>query len=341
MPEQFVGIDFGDWKTCVCVSSGKGYILVSDGYNANSYHFFQPIVHYDENGTNILVSSQAVWSTDAHRVSRSQDHYAGGNCTNPREPEECIKCFLTGILNKCDNNLHVTITHPVEFGDDEVSHLRSIAESIQSVERVNLIPDPVAAAFCYQMDKQLSWKDFKGQYIVVDIGYASTRISLVECEKSSGRVVSTESINELSGRRISDTIIDWVVEDMRNKHKEIKDTNKLRREIEMKGWGINSLDSFATFLYEEDNMQIEIKWHLSNLDPVVRYYIKKYCFPVVERLRKHNRNMILLVGGGSLLPSVRKMFEEQYPSFVYAKKDDGIASLAYGACRYRSCLLLS
>ena len=340
MFEQFIGIDIGDWKTCVCTSSGKGYNLVSDGNNANNSHFFQPIVHYEKNGTNILVSSQATWSDNVHRVSRNQEYYTGDDYTSRCESMESMKYFLTGILNKCNNNLHVTITHPVEFNGDKVSHLRSIVESIQSVESVNLIPDPIAAAFCYLMDKQLSLRDFKGQYIVVDIGYASTRISLVECEKFSARVVSTELINGLSGKIISEMVIDRIVEDMRTKHKEIKDTNKLRREIERRGWGVHSLDSFASFFYEEDNKQIEIKWYLSDLDAYVKHFIKDRCFPVVDRLRNQNGSMILLVGGGSQLPSVRKVFEEQYPSFVYAKKDDAIASLAYGACRYRSCLLL-
>ena len=162
----------------------------------------------------------------------------------------------------------------------------------------------------------------------------------MECEKFSAQVVSTELINGLSGKIISEMVIDRIVEDMRTKHKEIKDTNKLRREIERRGWGIHSLDSFASFFYEEDSKQIEITWNLSDLDPSVNHFIKDSCFPVVDRLRNQNGSMILLVGGGSQLPSVRKMFEEQYPSFVYAKKDDAIASLAYGACRYRSCLLL-
>ena len=336
MSGQSIGIDYGDWKTCMYASSGKRFDIFCDGNNSESNHFFQSVVHYEGNRRNILVSSQALWSRDSHRVSRSHDYLTSDHVTSRRELEAIEQCFFTGLLARCDNHLRVTITYPVEFTEEQISRLRRTIESVKSVDNVNLIPDPIAAAFCYMKDKRLSWESFIGQYIVVDIGYTSTRISLVECERLSARVVSKEIIRGLSGEEISDQLIHLICG---NKQRE--DVDELRRAIEVKGWGSMSFDDHVSFLYEDKNHEPElIEWNLSDLDLYLKSSICHHCFPVVDQLLNRNGKKILLVGGGSLLPSVKKLFDEKYPNLVYLKDYDPIASLAYGACRYRTCLPL-
>ena len=355
MSGKTIGIDFGEWKTCVCSFSGKEYNLFSDGNNNDSKNFFQPIVNY-ENGTgNILVSSQAINCQNSHHVSKRQCH-DGQHTIGRSELETDVQYFLKGILNRCEGKLQVTITYPIEFTREEVERLRGIVKSVGSntdtaheeqysalsvkfnIDTFHLIPDPVAAVFCYIADKKLSWKSSTGEYIVVDIGYTSTRVSRVEYRDFSAKVLSTEYVLGLSGEEISNQLLPMIKEDDKRAIDRINYTNRLRQAVEMIGWGSQSLDDIFSYSYEDENHECrELSWKLKDLDDsYLKPFITDHCFPAVDRLLNHERLMVLLVGGGSLLPSVRRHFNGKYLGLVYAKEYNPIASLAFGACKYRT-----
>lgn len=211
------------------------------------------------------------------------------------------------------------ITVPAYFNDSQRQATRD-AGKIAGLEVKRIINEPTAAALAYGMDK----KD-EGKIVVFDLGGGTFDVSVLEIGDGVVEVMSTNGNTHLGGDDIDNLIIEHIVSEFQ------KDTGidvtsdsmvmqRLRDAAEKAKIELSSTiqtDINLPFITADASgpKHLQLNITRASFDKMISGLVEETINPVKSALKdaglsKDEINEIVLVGGSTRIPSVRKAVED-------------------------------
>jgi len=268
---------------------------------------------------------------------------------------EVLKSLKSYVTDEAVNA--VVITVPAAFKNNQIDATRRAAK-LAGLEHAEVLQEPVAAAMAYGLDS----KKKDGFWLVFDFGGGTFDAALLKVEDGIIKVTDTEGDNYLGGKNLDLAVVDEIIiphiignfpidnilnnDNKKAKYREALKpfAEELKNELSFKNeFNLYKEDGCGT---SDDGEEIEIDLTVTQqelekvLAPIFQKAIDR-CLNLLERnnLKSSSLDSLILVGGPTFSPIVRKMLEQQI-----CKPDtsvDPMTVVSKGAALYASTVNVS
>ncbi|MBS1573651.1 MAG: Hsp70 family protein, partial [Bacteroidetes bacterium] len=268
---------------------------------------------------------------------------------------EVLKTLKSFVTDEAVNA--VVITVPAAFKNNQIDATRRAAK-LAGIEHAEVLQEPVAAAMAYGLDS----KKKDGYWLVFDFGGGTFDSALLKVEDGIMRVSDTEGDNYLGGKNLDLTVVDEIIiphiqanysidDILDNDEKKAKYREALKPFAEELKNELSFKNEFN--LYKEEGsgtdddgeeIEIDLTVNQAELEKVLAPVFQKaidICKTLLERnnLKGSSLDSLILVGGPTFSPVLRKMLEQQI-----CKPDtsvDPMTVVSKGAALYASTVSVS
>lgn len=340
--------------SCISFNKKQDILVGQSGYNAHKNDKIRALKTWKLESSNSFIEFKRTMGTDTK--------YSSSNMTKDYSSEELsaevlmkLKTFIT------DENINsIVITVPAKFTMVQKDATLK-AGKLAGFKHVELLQEPIAASMAYGLDA--TNKD--GIWLVFDFGGGTFDAALIKVEEGIMKVIDTEGDNWLGGKNIDIAIVDQLIipyfQTNYSLDEVVNDTEK--REI---------LRGAVKFYAEEAKINLSFKDHhtiLTDLgdlpfedelgeEPIIDIDISQndlelivapifqksidICKDLLKRnnLRGANLMTLLLVGGPTYSPILRRMLKEQITLNINTSIDP-MTSVAAGAALFASTIGVS
>jgi len=306
-----------------CVAYNKKGMMLEGRSALSVYRGEQDLSLSRDIEFNAFIEFKRTMGTD----KRYYSSIAGKDLSSEELSAEVLKRLKSFVTDEDVNA--VVITVPAAFKNNQVDATRRAAE-LAGFEHTEVLQEPVAAAMAYG----LSSKNKDGFWLVFDFGGGTFDAALLKVEDRIMKVVDTEGDNHLGGKNLDMAIVDEIIIPhiaanfsidgwLNDEHKKAKYREALKPFAE----DIKNELSFKndSNLYKEDHagkdddgedIEIDLMVTQAELEKVVSPIFQKaidICKHLLERnnLTGSSLDSLILVGGPTFSPVVRKMLERQ------------------------------
>ena len=248
----------------------------------------------------------------------------------------------------------LVITVPANFNDAQRNCTKQAAK-LAGVEVLRIINEPTAAALAYGLGENNDQDD--KNILVFDLGGGTFDVTILRInrsEETNFEILSTNGDKFLGGEDFDNKLVEYVLDDFCGKNNESKEKIKQDKKI------IRKLKIHCEIIKKTLSSNYQTNLCINNFynGQVIMKIIKKSDFEsitsdLIERLRepiekalidaklnKNEINEIVMVGGSSRIPKVKKFLEE---IFIGVKINDSInpdETVAYGATLMAAKILI-
>ncbi|MBN2043312.1 MAG: molecular chaperone DnaK [Candidatus Aenigmarchaeota archaeon] len=340
--EKIIGIDLGTSNSqAAAIMGGKPTIIPSAEGATVAGKMFPSVVAFTKDGQTLVgepARRQAVSNTEgtvtgAKRKMGTDFKYniSGKEYT----PQQISAYILQKVKRDAEDFLgekvrRAVITVPAYFDDNQRTATKD-AGKIAGLDVVRLVNEPTAAAMAYGIDK----KGEEHKIMVFDFGGGTLDVTIMEYGDGTFSVLSTSGDTQLGGRDMDETLMKYVVDDF--KSREGVDLNsddmamqRVREAAEKAKIELSTtLDTGINLPYitstDKGPKHLDMKITRSQLEKLVMPIIDKCKHPMEQtmkdaKLTKENIDRIIMVGGPTRMPVVRKYVED----FVGKKVEGGV-----------------
>ncbi len=216
---KIIGIDLGTTNSCVAVMEGGKPTVIA---NAEGARTTPSIVAFTKNGERIVgepAKRQAVTNADNTIASIKRDMGTDRGRTidgKKYSPQQISAMILQKLKADAEQYLgekvtEAVITVPAYFNDAQRQATKD-AGKIAGLDVKRIINEPTAAALAYGLDNEKEQK-----IMVYDLGGGTFDVSIIEIGDGVIEVLSTNGDTHLGGDDFDQAIINWMVQDFKNK----------------------------------------------------------------------------------------------------------------------------
>jgi len=268
---------------------------------------------------------------------------------------EVLKTLKSFVTDEAVNA--VVITVPAAFKNNQIDATRRAAK-LAGFEHAEVLQEPVAAAMAYGLDN----KKKDGFWLVFDFGGGTFDAALLKVEDGIMKVTDTEGDNYLGGKNLDLAIVDEIIIPHIQKNFSIDDIldddnkkSKYREALKSFAEELKNELSFKSEfnLYKEEgsgtdddgeDIEIDLTITQADLEKVLSPVFQK-AVDISKKLLERNNlkgsslDSLILVGGPTFSPIIRKMLEKQI-----CKPDttvDPMTVVSKGAALYASTVSIS
>ncbi|MEY3218714.1 MAG: Fe-S protein assembly chaperone HscA [Pseudomonadota bacterium] len=344
------GIDLGTTHSLVAtVRSGVSETLPDE----QGRHLLPSVVHYQQDSVQIGYEAQTFADADPLNTIASVKRLMGRGladvkATGARLPYDFVEesgmprlktaaglkspvqvsaDILKSLKNRAEQTLGgeltgVVITVPAYF-DDAQRQATKDAATLAGLNVLRLLSEPTAAAIAYGLDKQA-----KGIYAIYDLGGGTFDISILRLQRGVFEVLATAGDSALGGDDFDREIAHWIMQQAEipedAAHTRIRSILTIARQAKEK------LTSQESYPIEFEGWSDSLS--RSQLEQLLKPLIQK-TLPACRRalrdagLNNQDIQEVVMVGGSTRVPLVRKMVEEffQRPPHVDIDPDKVVA----------------
>lgn len=351
--KKSIGIDLGTTYSCVMHVDSSGQETVVQ--NAEGNNLTPSVVYIADDGecyvgqeAKNLLASEPDNTIAGIKREMGQDYpmmYAGKTYT----PEGISALILSSLaqdavdeLGVPKDKLHAVITVPAYFGVGE-KEATAAAAQIAGLYCAELVPEPVAAAFAYS-----AGNDPTKTSLVYDLGGGTLDVAVVGLHQGQQRVWAVDGESQLGGLdwdgRIQNLLWDKIDEldngeDLRLDEDVIVKVETASETLKKRLTGAESVTERLRFNKET----IHIKMSREDFENETRDLLQRSLEAVNRAIVSARRNgspepnQVLLVGGSTRMPMIRKALEEHLQIPVLLTDPD--KAVAYGAAILSAQLL--
>ena len=301
--------------------------------------------------SNAFIEFKRTMGTDKKYYSSN----LGKDLSSEELSAEVLRTLKTFVTDEAVNA--VVITVPAAFKSNQIDATRRAAK-LAGFDHTEVLQEPVAAAMAYGLDN----KNKDGFWLVFDFGGGTFDAALLKVEESIMKVTDTEGDNCLGGKNLDLAIVDEIIIPHIQEKFSIDDildddTKKLKYREALKSFAEelkNELSFKSEFnLYKEEgagtdddgeDIEIDLTITQSDLEKVLTPVFQK-AVDISKKLLERNNlkgsslDSLILVGGPTFSPIIRKMLEKQI-----CKPDtsvDPMTVVSKGAALYASTISIS
>ncbi|MDH6311606.1 molecular chaperone DnaK [Parabacteroides sp. PFB2-10] len=333
-----------------CIAYNKKGVLVGKKAFA-AYRSEQEARLSKDIAPNAFIEFKRTMGTDKKYFSSNFER----NFSSEELSAEVLKTLKSFVTDEAVNAIVITV--PAAFKNNQIDATRRAA-ILAGFEHAEVLQEPVAAAMAYGVDS----KKKDGFWLVFDFGGGTFDAALLKVEDGIMKVADTEGDNYLGGKNLDLAVVDEILiphiqknfsieniledDDTKAKYKDALKpyAEELKNELSFR----NSYD-----LYKEDRCGIDDDGEEIEIDlTVTQEELEKVLSPVFQKaidiskkllkrnnLRGSSLDSLILVGGPTFSPIVRKMLEQQI-----TKPDtsiDPMTVVSKGAALYASTVEIS
>lgn len=339
--------------SCVYINKKKAIQVGDSAYNALKRDKLGAMKNWDDSDSNSYIEFKRTMGTDKKYSSSN----LGKDLSSEELSAEVLKTLKSFV--KDENINAVVITVPAAFGNNQKEATREAAK-LAGFNHIELLQEPVAAAMAYGLDS----KKKDGFWLVFDFGGGTFDAALLKVEDGIMKVADTEGDNYLGGKNLDLAIVDEIIlpyikenyaidsilEDdnkkqiLRNAMKFYAEETKIKLSFNET---YNILSDLGDIPGEDDNgeeFELDITVTQADMERALSPIFQKaidICIKLLERnnLKGSSLDSLILVGGPTFSPVVRKMLEKQI-----CKPDtsvDPMTVVSKGAALYASTIDIS
>lgn len=330
--EKIIGIDLGTSNSAASVlQAGKPSIIPSAEGTTQYGKAFPSVVAFTRDGAVLVgeparrqaISNPEGTITAAKRKMGTNFKYK----INGKEytPQQISAFILQKIKKDAEEFIgepvqKAVITVPAYFDDDQRQATKD-AGTISGLEVLRLVNEPTAAAMAYGLDK--SDKELK--IMVFDFGGGTLDVTIMEMSEGVFEVKSTSGDTQLGGTDMDNVIIKFLISEFKKKEGiDISDDDvalqRLREASEKAKIELSNTmetDINLPFITQKNGSPVHLSMTLtrSKLEQLVEPIIQRCKSPVEQALKdakisSKDLDKIILVGGPTRMPTVRKFVED-------------------------------
>jgi len=245
----------------------------------------------------------------------------------PVSSVEASSYILTKLLEIAelvggDDLEDVVIAVPSTFSEEQTLGLREAAESV-GCNILRVISEPAAALHAYGIGQADTKADCK--VLVYRLGGSSTDATLLEVKDGMYRSIAQKVDKHFGADDFSDQLVKNFVQDFKRKHKEDISNNKraigkLKIATELCKHGLSQMQTTACTVDSLfDGIDFNSQVPRAKFETICSSLFSKSLSLVEELLTESNTkhkdvDKIILIGGGSRMPRLIKLFTEKFPS---------------------------
>ena len=324
---KILGIDLGTTNSEVAIiEGGKPTIIKS----AEGKPYFPSVVAFTKEGELLVgeaAKRQAVLNPEG-TVMRIKRKMGTGERVKIRgkeyTPEQISAFILQKIKKDAEEYLgekvdEAVITVPAYFNDDQRQATKD-AGKIAGFNVRRILNEPTAAALAYGLDKKGDHK-----IAVYDLGGGTFDITIMEFGEGVFEVLATAGDTQLGGSDMDKALVDYIVENFKKEHGVDlrEDPKAMQRLMEA---AENAKIELSSTLQTEINLpyitivnnepkHLEMKITRSEFERLIEPIVEKTAGPCMQalkdaKLKPEDIDHVILVGGTTRIPLVRKRVEE-------------------------------
>ncbi len=330
--EKIIGIDLGTSNSAASsLQAGKAAIIPSAEGTTAYGKAFPSVVAFTKDGQ-ILVGEparrQAVSNPDStimaakRKMGTGHKYHINGKDYTPQQ----ISAFILQKIKKDAEEFlgepvnKAVITVPAYFDDNQRQATKDAGE-IAGLEVVRIVNEPTAASMAYGIDKQD--KDLK--ILVFDLGGGTLDVTIMEFGGGVFQVLSTSGDTQLGGTDMDQALIEYLLSEFKKKEgidlsKDSTAMQRLREAAEKAKIELSTVfetDINLPFITatNEGPKHLTMKFTRAKLEQLIEPLIKRCRHPMEQavkdaKLPVSGINKIILVGGPTRMPIVRKFVED-------------------------------
>lgn len=205
---------------------------------------------------------------------------------------------------------------PAEFNDDQ-RNATIHAAKIAGIDVLRVINEPTAAALAYGLHK----KPGISYILVVDLGGGTLDVSLLNIQGGMFITMGMAGNNHLGGQDFNERLLQYLINQIKQKYKiktlELADITSLRMQVEKTKRKLSSVMSSEIVLplrtLNGETFRITIQRH--TFENLISDLVSKVLEPIKRvlsfvEMEPTDIDEVVLVGGSTRTPSVRKLLEE-------------------------------
>ncbi len=324
---KIIGIDLGTTNSEVAViEAGKPTVIKS----AEGQPFFPSVIAFTKDGEMLVgeaAKRQAVTNPEGtiHRIKRKMGRGEKVKLSGKSYSPEQISAFILQKIKKDAEDYigekinDAVITVPAYFNDDQRQATKD-AGKIAGLNVKRIINEPTAASLAYGLDKEGDHK-----IAVYDFGGGTFDITLMEVGEGVFEVLSTNGDTQLGGSDMDQALVDYFAKEFEKNH-DIdlrKDPKALQRlyeaaenaKIELSSTLQTDINLPYVTVVNKEPKHLEMKLTRAKLEEIISSYVEKTEQPCRQalkdaKLKPSDIDHIVLVGGSTRIPLVRKKVEE-------------------------------
>jgi molecular chaperone DnaK len=238
-------------------------------------------------------------------------------------PEEISAQVLRKLINDATSYLgqevtQAVITVPAYFNDSQRQATMD-AGKIAGVEVLRIINEPTAASLAYGLDKKEN-----ETILVFDLGGGTFDVSILEVGDGIFEVLATAGDTSLGGDNFDSTLVNWLINDFKQKEgidlgTDIQALQRLTEAAEKAKIELSTVEKTTIhlpFITADKNGPKHIEKELTReiFESLCANLIDRCRVPVEKalndaRLNKSDLNEVVLVGGSTRIPAIKKLVE--------------------------------
>jgi molecular chaperone DnaK len=325
--KKIIGIDLGTTNSEVAVmEAGKPTIIKS----AEGQPYFPSVVAFTTDGEMLVgeaAKRQAVTNPEGtvHRIKRKMGRGEKVKIHGKNYSPEQISAFILQKIKKDAEDFlgekisDAVITVPAYFNDDQRQATKD-AGKIAGLNVKRIINEPTAAALAYSLDKEEDQK-----IVVYDFGGGTLDVTVMEVGGGVFEVLSTSGDTQLGGSDMDQTLVDYFAEEFKKKHnvdlrKDSKSHQRLleaaeNAKIELSSTLQTDINLPYITVVNNEPKHLVMKLTRAKLEELITPFVERTEQPCKQalkdaKLKSSDIDHVVLVGGTTRIPLVRKKVEE-------------------------------
>ncbi|MDR2970154.1 MAG: Hsp70 family protein [Tannerellaceae bacterium] len=340
--------------SCVHFNKRKAVLVGDTAFNVMKNDNTRALKSFETGQTNTFIEFK--------RTMGTTHTYESSNLGRALSPEELSAEVLKKLKSYIqDENIYsIVITVPAKFLNPQ-NEATMKAAKMAGFKHVQLLQEPVAAATAYG----LTAKNKDGFWCVFDFGGGTFDAALVKSEEGILSVKDTDGDNWLGGKNLDEAIVDQLIipnlrasyaiesilgnatkkEILRNAVKPFAEEAKIQLSFKDTHHILSNLGDLP---FEDDNgeePEIDVAVTQKDMENAVAPIFQKAIDITKDLLKRNNLNgsdldALILVGGPTFSPILRRMLKEQITENVDASVDP-MTVVSKGAALFASTITVS
>lgn len=339
--------------SCVYINKKKAIQVGDSAYNALKRDRLKSMKGADNFQSNAFIEFKRTMGTDKKYQSSNLDK----ELSSEELSAEVLKTLKSFVKDENVNSIVITV--PAAFKNNQKEATREAAK-LAGFNHIELLQEPVAASMAYGLDSDK--KD--GFWLVFDFGGGTFDAALLKVEEGIMKVIDTEGDNYLGGKNLDFAIVDEIIlpyiqenfvidsiladdtkkQILRNAMKFYAEETKIKLSFNDTHNILSDLGDIPGEDDEGEEFELDITVTQADITKAVSPVFQKAIDVSLSLLERNNLkgsslDSLILVGGPTFSPVLRKMLEEQI-----CKPDtsaDPMTVVSKGAALYASTVDVS
>jgi molecular chaperone DnaK (HSP70) len=225
-------------------------------------------------------------------------------------PEEISALVLQEVVRRCDHHGRAVVTVPAYFDDSQRQATRD-AGRIAGIDVIRIVNEPTAAALAYGLDRRR-----EGNVAIYDLGGGTFDCTILSIRDGVFKVLSTRGDTRLGGDDFDRILMSMAISDSANQSPALLQSVRDAAEKAKKDL---SYEDSTTMMWNEPvrNLPQSVEIRRDRFELAIEPLVIKTIERCKQALRDARLSVtaiddVVLVGGSSRIPLVRRKVEEYF-----------------------------